>query len=435
MSSKKKYAAITYGWRNLDNGKMYIGYHKTNNVYDGYIFSSEDEEANLAWSYGRLKHSIIYRGKQSTAITLENFLLKSVRANRNPQFYNKSVGGGVGCVSDFSNLTDAIKKVGLDWIQGIDPVEKTKKSKIDIETIELLVKNIKEGKYFIHPKEKVAEIVKLPRNQVRMNIIEHEHKDEIVERMTDDPASARKNISPVIVLVYDDGRKEIIDGNHTIDASNDAGWLEVPVIYISASEFKYKQQNIDYFGYMMNHDDRIKKQNSKNDLKMSIIRFTESHKNLTIGTEEFKEAYVHAYGKFWSKKSISNCIDSVKKHLETLQEIKNSNFKVYSHKELSNIVEEYEKKNPGVAVISITSGSCYNAGIGAVMNKAGGLNCWEGIMIVSHKNIDDLRKYNSAIGTDTKSSKDKLQSAMKRVHPNMKIQVVELPCYVNKKDE
>ena len=86
-------------------------------------------------------------------------------------------------------------------------------------------------------------------------------------------------------------------------------------------------------------------------------------------------------------------------------------------------------------MISITSGSCYNAGIGAVMNKAGGLNCWEGIMIVSHKNIDDLRKYNSAMGTDTKSSKDKLQSTMKRVHPNMKIQVVELPCYVNKKDE
>lgn len=434
MSSKKKYSAITYGWRNIENGKMYIGYHKTSNVHDGYVFSSEDEEANLAWSYGKLKRSIIYRGKQSIAITLENFLLKSVNANKNPQFYNKSVGGGVGVVGDFSNLTTAVKQVGLDWIKGIDPVAKTTKSNIDKDSIKVLVMNVKAGKYFIHPKEKVSEIVKLPRNQVRMNVIENEHKDAIVERMTDDPAMARKNVSPVIVLVYDDGRKEIIDGNHTIDASNDAGWLEVPVIYLNASEFKYKQENIDYFGYMMNHEEKIKKPNSKNDLKMSIIRFTESHKNLTIGTEQFKEAFVDAYGEFWSKKSIANSIDSVKNHLETLEAIKTHNFKVYSHKELSNIVDEYEKKNPGVAVISITSGACYNAGIGAVLNKAGGLRCWEGIIIISHRNLDELRKYHSS-SNGAESAKDKLNLTIERSHPNMKIQVVELPCYVNKKDE
>jgi hypothetical protein len=88
---KKRYDAITYGWRNIENDKMYIGYHKTNEIHDGYVFSSENEEANLAWSYGLLKRSILYRGKQSVAITLENFLLKFVSAHKNDQFYNQSV--------------------------------------------------------------------------------------------------------------------------------------------------------------------------------------------------------------------------------------------------------------------------------------------------------------------------------------------------------
>ena len=223
--TKKKYEAITYGWRNILNDKMYIGYHKTSEIHDGYVFSSENEEANLAWSYGLLKRSILYRGKQSVAITLENFLLKSVSAHKNDKFYNQSVGGGEGCVKDFSNLTDEIKKVGLDWIAGIDPVYTTAKSRINKDAMELLSEHVKSGRYQIHNAEKVSEIYALPRNQVRLNVIEHEHKEAIVEKMTDvdNIADARKNVSPVIVCVHENGYKEIIDGNHTIDAAHDAG--------------------------------------------------------------------------------------------------------------------------------------------------------------------------------------------------------------------
>ena len=426
--SKKRYDAITYGWRNIENGKMYIGYHKTNEEFDGYVFSSEDEEANLAWSYGKLKRSILYRGKQSVAITLENFLLKSVSANKNDQFYNKSVGGGEGCVADFSNLTDSIKKVGLDWIQGIDPVTKVTQSKINKVEMQLLCYHVKNGKYRIHPAEKVKTIYKLPRNQVRLNVIEHEHKEAIVERMRDDPAVARKNVSPVIVCVHDNGYMEVIDGNHTIDAANDAGWLEIPVIYINYSEFKFKQENIDYFGYMMNHEEKIKKPNSKDDLKQAIMRFTNSHKEVIIGTEEFKEAFIDAYGEFWSKRQIVKSIESVKDHIETLEAMKNRNFKVYSKKELKQISDSYAEKNPGHAVISITSGSCYNAGVGAVANKAGELDTWNAIMIVSHRTLNEYNVFKKAGG-----SLEKLNAAMERMHPNLTCKVVVLPAFTDVK--
>lgn len=426
--NKKRYDAITYGWRNIENGKMYIGYHKTNEQYDGYVFSSEDEEANLAWSYGKLKRSILYRGKQSVAITLENFLLKSVSANKNDQFYNKSVGGGEGCVADFSNLTEKDKKVGLDWIQGIDPVYETTQSKINKAEMQLLCYHVKNGKYRIHPAERVVFIHKLSRNQVRLNVIEHEHKEAIVERMKDDPAAARKNVSPVIVCVHDNGHREVIDGNHTIDAAHDAGWLEIPVIYINYSEFKFKQENIDYFGYMMNHEEKIKKANSKDDLKQAIMRFTHSHKELTIGTEDFKEAFIDAYGEFWSKKQIVKSIDSVKDHIETLEAMKNRNFKVYSKKELKEISDGYAEKHPGHAVISITSGSCYNAGVGAVANKSGELNTWDAIMIVSHRTLNEYNVFKKTGG-----SLEKLNAAMARMHPNLKCKVIVLPAFTDAK--
>lgn len=425
--NKSRYDAITYGWRNIENGKMYIGYHKTSEQYDGYIFSSEDEEANLAWSYGKLKRSILYRGKQSIAITLENFLLKSVNAHKNDQFYNRSVGGGEGCVKDFSNLTDAIKKVGLDWIQGIDPVYATAKSKIDKAEMQLICEHIKKGKYQIHI-EKVKEIRKLPRNQVRLNVIEQDHKDAIVERMKDDPAAARENVSPVIVCVHDNGYREIIDGNHTIDAAAEAGWLEIPVIFINYSEFKQKQENIDYFGYMMNHEGKIKKPNSKDDLKQAIMRFTESHKQYTIGNDDFKEAFIDAYGEFWSKKQIAKSIDSVKDHIETLEAMRNRNFKVYSKRELKAITDQYAEKHPGCAVISITSGSCYNAGVGAVANKAGELDTWDAIMVVSHRTLNEYNFWKKKGG-----SQDKLNAAMARMHSNLKCKVVVLPAFTETK--
>lgn len=426
--TRKKYEAITYGWRNILNGKMYIGYHKTNEIHDGYVFSSENEEANLAWSYGLLIRSILYRGKQSVAITLENFLLKSVTAHKNDQFYNQSVGGGEGCVKDFSNLTDEIKKVGLDWIVGIDPVYRTAKSSVNKDEMELLCADVKSGKYKIHPAEKVADIFKLPRNQVRLNVIEHEHKEAIVDRMEDDPASARKNVSPVIVCVHENGYKEIIDGNHTIEAAHDAGWLEIPVIYINYSELKFKQANIDWFGYRMNHDDKIKKPNSKDDLKQAIIRFTTSHDHLTIGTEKFKEAFVDAYGQFWSKKQIVKSIDSVKDHLETLEAMKNRNFKLYSKKELKRITDELAEENPGHAVISITSGSCYNAGVGAVANKAGELDTWNAIMVVSHRTLNEFNFWKKKGG-----SEDKLKAAMKRMHDKLNCKIIVLDSFIDVK--
>lgn len=411
------YSGITYGWRNIDNGKMYIGYHKTTEVDDGYIFSTEDPEANDAWQYGRLEQHILYKGDHSVAITLENFLLKHVGAIKNPKFYNRSVGGGVGCVRDFSNLTDEIKKVGLDWIDGINPKPTTAVSKVDKEDIRLLKTHIDNGKYVVHPKKSVKEIYSLERIQVRENLEELEHMEQIAARMLDNPAKARENISPVVVVVFPDGTNKIVDGNNTIGAAHKAKWKEVPVVYINSSEFKDKLCNMKWFGYAMNHSEKIKKPNSKTDLRKAIVDFTDTHPELKIGNEDFKEAFKDAYGEFWTSKQIAATITTVKEHLETWEQIKNNNFKVYSDDELKAIVADLESKNPGKAIISASISACYNSGIGGIMNKMGGLgqNCWDSIMVISYRSMDDYRR-----GTEYLN---KLNEAKKRLHPNVNLEI------------
>lgn len=411
------YTGITYGWRNTENGKMYIGYHKTSEVDDGYIFSTEDEEANNAWEYGKLRRHILYKGDQSIAITLENFLLKEVDAIKNKRFYNRSVGGGIGCVTDFSNLTDSVKKVGLDWIEGKDPKYSTAVSKVDKKDIRQLKDDINAGKYHIHPAESVKELYNLPRIQVRENIEEIEHMEEIAGRMKDNPAKARENISPVIIVVFSDGTKSIVDGNNTIGAANKAKWKEVPAIYLNSSEFKDKICNMKWFGYAMNHAEKIKKPNSKNDLRKAIIDFTDTHPNLEIGTEDFKDAFKDAYGEFWTSKQIAATITTVKNNLETWEQIKNNNFKVYSDDELKNIVYNLEISNRGKAIISSSISSCYNSGIGGIMNKMGGMgqDCWDAIMVISYRSMDDYKRGAEYL--------DKLNEAKKRLHPNVNLEL------------
>lgn len=421
---REYYEAICYGWRHIETGEMYIGYHKTREIYDNYVFSTDNLEANLAWSYGKLKRSILYRGDQSIAITLENFLLKSVNANKNPKFYNQSVGGGEGCVKDFSNLTEEIKQIGLDWIDGIDPVVETISSAANNKEIEQIARNIKDGKYKIH-NEKTVEVDSISRYQVRLFAIDPDLKEKIKVKMQN-PEKARNWIMPVIVLVHDDGKKEIIDGNHTVAAAKEVGWIEIPVIYIHFSEFYYKRVNVHVFGNEMNHEERIKKPNDKEDLKMAIMRFTETYKDHEIGTEEFKEAFISTFNKYWSNSQIAKTIESVKDHLETIEAMKTLNFKVYEKSELKAITDRLADENPGHAVISITSGSCYNAGIGAVANKAGELDTWDSIMVVSHRTLNE---YN--LWTKKGGSKDKLNAAMKRMHPNLKCKVEVLPAFVN----
>lgn len=421
-----KFEAFVYGWRHIITGKMYIGFRKNSDVNDGYVFSSEDKELKEAWSLGLLRRHILYRGDAKTAITMERKLLKSADARRSDKFYNKSNGGGAG-IGDYTLITDEEAKIGLLWIEGNDPVETIDIfNLVDRDLVDDLWDAVKNDKYPRH-EISVIEIADYEHNQVRLVMLDQKHVDDIAERMKHDPSEARKNVSPIIVCVSPDGTKTIIDGNHTSRAVAQAGWSSSPVIYINSSEFLDKQSNIDHFGIIANHNPQLKKPNSSQDCQRAIINlYANNLKNddvdFTLLTgAKFKTTCEDVLYPMWTKSQISGNLNKAIDRIKTDAAHAELNFQTYSKPELDAIIKNLITNYEDMAIVSVTSGSIYNAGLGAILNKTGEMDVWQGIIVTHHAGISDYEKWND--------SKTKLSNAMKRVHPDCKITYVVLDAF------
>jgi hypothetical protein len=425
------FQAYVYGWRHIVTGKMYIGFRKNSEENDGYIFSSEDEELRKAWSLGLLHRTILFRGTVSESITMERKLLKHADARRNSKFYNKSNGGGAE-IGDYTKITDDEAKVGIDWINGIEPVEiRDAYDFVDTDMIEQLWLDVQAAsispetsKYKIL-ETSIEEILKYKQNQVRLLMLDHKHMHEISEYMQNDSAEARKHVSPIIVSVSADGTRTIIDGNHTSRAAHKAGWVTAPVIFINSSQFKDNQSNIDHFGIIANHNPKQKKGNKPEDCQRNIINLYNNNlkaldddKFTLMKSEKFKETCLKTYKLKWTKKMIVQNLERAIQRVRTDHAIASLNFQLYSKNDLDKISNPIEKANPKLAVITVTSGSVYNSGLGGILNKMGGLDTWSGVIIVHHSSLEEYETW--------KSSENKLKSAMKRVHPDCKIKYVVL---------
>ena len=84
--------AFVYEWKNLTNGKSYIGYHK-GNVDDGYIASSHNKEFwndfyNLEMKWVR---QIISEGSKDDCLRIEQNILKQIDL-KNGKYYNNARG-------------------------------------------------------------------------------------------------------------------------------------------------------------------------------------------------------------------------------------------------------------------------------------------------------------------------------------------------------
>ena len=424
------FSAIVYGWRNLENGKMYLGFHKTKDIHDGYINSSEDTELQTAWSYGLMQRHILWRGTVAECITLENYALKYAKSNLDwDRFYNKSVGGGVGIVKDFSNLTDVMKEDVLLFMSGGSPVppELDIMEIFDLDLVARVAEGVRSGAY---PRvaEKTDEIFALPRNQVRMNEIIEEKIEQITDRMREDPASARKNVEPVIICRYEDGSRVIIDGNHTINAAKRAGWTEVDVVYINFSDFDFNQANVGRFGNEMNHEEKIKTPNSSKDCQQAIIDMymglVEKGVKVEVESEYFKNSVIKQLSarKWWTKKMISSNHKRAVTRIK--QDILNAgrNFKKWKESDIKKLVNWEESNDPNLACISVTSGSLYNAGVGGILNKMAGMGVKRGKIIVTHAHIGHYDKWSV--------SKKKFENAMKAVRDEYTVEIEVLDCFV-----
>lgn len=176
-----------------------------------------------------------------------------------------------------------------------------------------------------------------------------------------------------------------------------------------------------------------KKGNKPEDCQRQIINLYDANlkdkddEKLTLfRSEKFKQTCLKYFKRYWTNKMISKNLEKAIIRFQTDRAIATMNFQLYSTKELDKIVKKVASTDSKLAVISVSSGTVFNSGIGGIMNKMGGLDTWKGIIVVHHSNIQE---YESWI-----ESEKKLTNAMKRLNSKCKVRYILLDSF-NKQTE
>ena len=275
--------SYVYAWRNINNGKMNIGYKSPNGEEHTYITSLKNSEFWRDYSYGLLKRSILYVGKETDANiakSVEWFALDYATNVAKDRLYNPGNNASKG---DTSLIPKETKKLIVDYIEGRSDGMPLLAEDSDVKFVENLSARIKAGEFEVHIVAR-EDIRKYSHNQVRSKDKDLAHIAKIRTAIMEDPAAAREIYGPIIVVVQADGNiKMIIDGNCRFAAAeNITGWENLPVVYINESEFgetqMQRQDNYDLVGLFENKSSKeIKSSNSWDDLKRNMVNYLVRH--------------------------------------------------------------------------------------------------------------------------------------------------------------
>lgn len=378
--------ANLYGYRNKKNGKIYIGYHKTDDSDDLYSSSSTSPYFHVDRTRGDLEKSILAEGSVYDMINLEYAILSQFDAKANDKFYNKSNGGGNGVDKSYVPDQNLFTKI-VDWVSGKEiATEKKSVGVFNKLKMDKLARSIKEGEREIVDVS-VQQIYTIHRNQVRMQSIHHDHVEELVIAFSD-PATARMLLTPIIILVDKNGKMiKLLDGNHRVEAAYKSKWVELPAIIVSEEEFDNNDYNQEYFGVVMNDQPYKVLGNNEDDLSKQLMTLHDMHPEMAIDSLAFMDLAKDLFGGkggLWHSTKITKRCKKLAEVAEEEQLKQGKNFISYSGAQIDKLKRELLKNNDNCAVISQSSDSICNAGIGGILNTMTSLGYKKGIILVHY---------------------------------------------------
>jgi hypothetical protein len=395
-----------YGFRNIENGMMNIGYKSPKTDKLDYISSISSAQFWDDFYKGKLEKSLLFEGsalEDDIAQTLEWFGLDYGMSWNKNMFYNKS--NNAHCI-DESLLTEEHKQTVVDWIEGrSNGIVPTDRFVQDKATVTAIHEAIKSGQYKV-VLEPVKTVHRYKRNQIRVEQIDVNHVRKIKSRFDQNPKDAWDWLmkDPVVVVVSNQNNRivhTVLNGNNRLEAVSKTAHKEIPVVYINETEFgadeKTRDANYDLFGLLENKEDFIvRKTNTDADIKRNINNFLVSEGFDLSDPLQVESARELIYERFSliteDKKKLNGIFRSILNDFATQQNALKyqDNLIAYDDNFLNNYkVKKYELK--GTAAIHATASKAEHAvALGYIVHRMYNMKKKKGAIVLYFKSKNEL---------------------------------------------
>jgi len=427
-----------YGFRNIENGKMNIGYKSPKTDKLDYISSIYNPEFWEDFHKGKLEKYLLFEGglhEDDLAQTLEWFALSYGMSWNSNMFYNKS--NNAHCV-DESLPTESQKQLIVSWIEGNNQaaVIPTDRFSHDKDIVITVHNGIKSGRYKVVV-DRLDVVYKYDRNQVRSEQLDTSHVRKIKGRLEQNPKEAWETLmkDPVVVVVRRVKNKityMILDGNNRLEAVYKTRLKEIPVVYINETEFgadeKTRLANYNLFGLLENKESFVvRKSNSDSDIKRIINNFLVDENFDLSDPLQVEIARELVYQRFSiiteDKKKLNGIFRSILNDYVTAQNALKYQDNLIAYDD--NFLKNYKMKKyeiNGIAAIHASIAKAEHCvALGYVQHRMYNLNKNMGVIVFYAKSKNEL-----AIEEDEKWI-DKLLNVIK--HQNLPITVDVLPAF------
>jgi len=431
--------SYVYAERNIENGKMNIGYKGSKGESKiTYITSLSNEDFWEDYALGKMERSILFEGDDKIAKSVEWFALEYGCSVKPELMYNKSNNAHRG---DESLLIPEIKKVVVDYIQGKgNGIVHESHFDSDKKLVAQIIEDIDNGHYKDSIKMiSTKDAVKMDRNQVRDVDVDIAHAAEIKKRMIENPAKARETFGPIVAVVRKSNGPIIIDGNSRLyAASSTKGWNEVPMIFLNESLFgnseKHRMNNYDLFGTSANKGEfEVKKPNNVATIKRNMNNFLVREGLINLSDPMIAErAWELLEDRFEeatnTKDQLKTAIEGVFKDYEKQQaEIKyQQNIITYDKKFFTDYkFDKYESK--GVAAINVIMGQLeHGEAFAYICRRMRNVKAKKGAIIIHYKNKWEYAREQEE---DWIGDLNSLIKYMKTFNPQLDIAIDVLPAF------
>jgi hypothetical protein len=403
LTSKKCYV---YGFRNIENGMMNIGYKSPKTDKLDYISSISNPQFWEDYYKGKVEKFLLFEGNASQddlAQTIEWFGLDYGMSWNKSKFYNKS--NNAHCV-DESLLTDNHKQLIVDWIESRSNGIKSSDRFVEDKSIVTTIHDSIKSSFYKVVLEDIKKVLGFNRNQIRVEQIDVNHVRKIKSRFDQNPKDAWEWLlkDPVIVVVSrekTDIIQTVLDGNSRLEAVSRTGLKEIPIVYINETEFGVDEEtraaNYDLFGLLENKEDFIvRKTNTDGDIKRNINNFLVREKidlSDALAVESARELIYERFSLITEdKKKLNGIFRSILNDFATQQNALKyqDNLIAYDDQWLNNYkVKNYELR--GIAAIHATVSKAEHAvALGYIVHRMYNVKKKKGAIVLYFKNKNEL---------------------------------------------